>query len=110
MHMDPDQMRQLLQQLAARGTTLSRTGDGNPAAAAAAAAPVQSDDEPQGNSRRFREKNGWELSGPMSFMPPSMICTPSPVVPLKFEQPPGEWSGGDCKTANAGVADVVEPS
>lgn len=46
-----------------------------------------------GRSRKYRDTGMWELQGPMSPFPATIIRTPNPVVPLKFEQEPGKWQG-----------------
>lgn len=47
----------------------------------------------EGRSRKLRD-TGWQMQGPLAGMGGiGVITTPSPVVPLKFEQPPGQWQG-----------------
>jgi hypothetical protein len=45
-----------------------------------------------GRSRKYREGE-MELTGNLASLPPSIIITANPVVPLKFEQPAGVWQG-----------------
>lgn len=46
-----------------------------------------------GRSRKYRDTGMWELQGAMSPFPATIIRTPNPVVPLKFEQEPNRWQG-----------------
>lgn len=45
-----------------------------------------------GRSRKYREGE-MELTGNLASLPPSILITANPVVPLKFEQPAGVWQG-----------------
>jgi hypothetical protein len=94
--MTPEMMAQIMATLQSRGVSVSGSGD-----IAGAASPFfghgavsqATKREPQGRSRKFREEAGWEVTGPLAGLANAgaVMTVCSPVVPLKFEQPPGRW-------------------
>lgn len=122
LNLDPEMLRYLMQQHAAGQTSFSMPGMPNmafryqgdcaPSSASnsSTAAGCSSSALPQntgfaafrstsGRSRAYR-KNGVEIvQGQLAGVPSSAIQTPNPVVPLKFEQPAGTWTGEPCFTA-----------
>jgi hypothetical protein len=99
LNMTPDIMAQMMAALQSRGMSVSGSGDIAGAAssfaagAARGAASQMQMNTPQGRSRKYREEAGWEVTGPMAGLANAgaMLTVCSPVVPLKFEQPPGKW-------------------
>jgi hypothetical protein len=86
--MTPEIMAQLMATLQSQGVGVSGSGD-----FARGTASSSNSSDPQGRSREYREASGMQLSGPFAGLAGAgaALTTTSPVVPLKFEQPPGRW-------------------
>lgn len=94
MGISPELMAQLMAGLQARGVPVAGTGDfAGAAASSSRPGGSSSSSAHQGCSRKYREDAGWQLSGPFGSLAGggAVLTTTSPVVPLKFEQPPGQW-------------------
>jgi len=93
MQLQPEMLRMLMQQQISSGGADVGLGIGVQMSGDVAPEHSSGSRSEDGRSRKYRE-GGWELTGQMAGLPRSLISTPNPVVPLKFEQPPGKWQGG----------------